>query len=107
MTRDNAVAIEWVLARSGASGNEVADEYVKAAAIGETPSEDIPEGCHEETSLSHVTTVATYARPREAAGWIFDHLRAERWYRLPSGRGLRLKHLRHAKTLAGRCLGMR
>ena len=39
LARDNDVTIRWVPANSGASSNEVADEYAKATAIGEAPSD--------------------------------------------------------------------
>ena len=49
LARDNEVTIRWVPAHSGASGNEVADEHTKAAATGDAPSEEIPDGYHNET----------------------------------------------------------
>ena len=61
----NSVTIRWVPAHSGATGNEVADRYAKSAAIGEEPVEAIPEGYAAETSLSHMTRVATEARSKE------------------------------------------
>ena len=53
LARDNDVTIRWVPAHSGASGNEVADEYAKSAATGDAPEEEIPEGYGNETSLTH------------------------------------------------------
>ena len=44
LARDNDVIIQWVPAHSGASGNEMADEYAKSAATGDAPVEEIPEG---------------------------------------------------------------
>ena len=52
LTRDNELTVRWVPAHSGATGNEVADRYAKAAAIGKDTVE-IPEGYARETSLSH------------------------------------------------------
>ena len=100
---DNSVTIRWVPAHSGATGNEVADQYAKSAATGEDPVEAIPEGYAVETSLSHMTGVATEARSRETREWITAHVRPERRYMPPPGRGLRRSPLRRArKTLAGR-----
>ena len=67
LTRDSEVTIRWVPAHSGATGNEVADRYAKSATTGEEPVEDIPAECDAETSLSHMTRVATEARSREMA----------------------------------------
>ena len=101
-TQDNEVTVRRVSAYSWASGNEVADEYAKAASIGSAPGEEIPEGYCEETP-SPMTRVATETRSRETAEWIAEHMRAGRRYRHPSGRGLRRTQLRHArKTLARR-----
>ena len=59
INKDNSVTIRWVPAHSGATGNEVADQYARSAATGEEPVEAIPEGYETETSLSHMTRVAT------------------------------------------------
>ena len=87
--RDNSVTIRWVPAHSEAAGNEVADRYAKSAAIGEEPVEAISEGYAAETSLSHMARFATEARSKETAEWIRAHVRPERRYRPPPGRGLR------------------
>ena len=103
LARDNEVTIRWVPSHSKASGNEVADEYAKAAAMGEAPLEETPEGYRDEASLSHMTRTATETRSRETAEWISRYVGAERRYRPPSGRGLRRPQLRQVKnTLAGR-----
>ena len=76
--------------------------YAKAAAVGSAPGE-VSEGYRKETSLSHMTRVATEARSRETAEWITGRVRAERRHRSPSGRGLHRPQLRRVrKTLAGR-----
>ena len=101
---DNSATIRWVPTHSGASGNEVADRYVKNAASGEEPVEAIPEGYAAQTSLPHMTRVPTEARSRETAEWIRAHVRPERRYRPTPGRGLRRPPLRRAKkNLAGCC----
>ena len=101
LTRDNEVAVRWVAAHSGASGNEVADEYAKSTATGDALADDIPKGYSDETS--YMTKVATEARPRESAEWIPEHVRAERRYSPPPGRGLCRPQLRKVrKTLTGR-----
>ena len=86
ITNDNSVTIRWVSAHKGATGNEVANQYAKSAATGEDPVEAIPEGYADETSLSHMSRVATEAGSREMREWIMAHVRPERRYR-PSGEG--------------------
>ena len=90
---DNSVTIRWVPVHSGAAGN-VADRYATSAVTGEEPVEAMPEGYTAETSLSHMTRVATEARSRETRKWITAHARSERRYRPPPGRGLRRPPLR-------------
>ena len=83
--------------------NEVAGEYAKSTATGDARVEEIPEGYGDGTSLSHVTRVAIEARSRETAKWISGHVRPERRYRPPPGRGLHRPQLRRVrKTLVGR-----
>ena len=101
--RDNSVTIRWVPAHSGASGNEVADEHTKTAATGDAPSEEIPDGYHNETSLSHMTRVATEDRSSRDDG---VDLRARRgWATVQAPLGMRpppprLRRVR--ETLTGR-----
>ena len=99
----NRVTIRWVPAHAGAEGNEVADQYAKDAANGRAPREELLGGYAEETSLAHMTRVATEARSRAMIDWITDHVRPGRRYRPPPGKGVRGTHLRRVKkTLAGR-----
>ena len=53
--------------------------------------------------MSHMTRVTTEKRTRETKEWISRHVRPERRYRPPPGRGIKRAQLRRArKTLAGR-----
>ena len=89
----------------------MADRYAKDAAIdrhardavtGRAPRERLPEGYAEETSLAHMTRVATEARSKATTDWITAHVRPGRRYRPPPGKGVRHTQLRRAKkTLAG------
>ena len=74
MSRSNEVSIRWVPAHQGVLGNEKADEYAKASAEGGRPGNDVPDEYRWETSLSHMTRVATEARSQAAAQWIADRL---------------------------------
>ena len=69
----------------------------------QAPRERLPEGYAEETSLAHMTRVATEARSKAMTDWITDHVRPGRRYRPPPGKGVRRTQLRRVKkTLAGR-----
>ena len=83
IARENRVNIQWISARSGAVGSEAADQFAKSAATGEGPLtvENIPEGYAAETSLSHMTRVATKAGTRERTERIVEHVRPKRRYR--------------------------
>ena len=90
-------------AHRGGTGNEKADELAKAAAEGTEPTDEAEDDYRWETSLSHMSRVATEARSRMTAEWIRSHIGPERRYRPPSGRGLRRKQLRRVrKSVAGR-----
>ena len=93
----NRVTICWVSAHAGAEGNEVADQYARDAATGRAPNERLLEGYTEETSLAHMTRVATEARSKATTDWIADHVRPGRRYRPPPGKGVRRNRLRRGQ----------
>ena len=79
------------------------DQYAKDAATGRAPGEKLPEGYAEETSLAHMTRVATETRSKATTDWIAGHVRSGRRYRPSPGKGVRRTQLRRVKkTLAGR-----
>ena len=99
----NRLTIRWAPAHAGAEGNEVADQYARDAPTGRAPRERLLERYAEETSLAHMTRVATEARSKATTDWITEHVRPGRRYRPPPGRGVRRTQLRRVKkTLAGR-----
>ena len=71
----NRVTIRWVPAHAGAEENEVADRCAKDAGSGRAPRERLPEGYTEETSLAHITRVATETGSKATTGWIQEHVR--------------------------------
>ena len=103
-TRDNEVTARWVPAHYGALGNEIADEYAKAAAESGSPDDAVRDDYRWETSLSHTARVATEALSRTATQWITDRTGdPRRNYRPPPGKGLRHRLFRRApKSVAGR-----
>ena len=102
--RGNEVTIRWVPTHQGAPGNEKADKYVKIAADGERPDDAVSDDYRWETSLSHMTRVATEARARSTAQWITERTEDPRGrYRPPRGRALKRKLFRRArKSVASR-----
>ena len=85
-------------------GKKKADEFAKVAAEGSGPDSTVPNELRWETSLSHMTRVATEGGSRKMAQWIADCVGdPRRMYRPPSGRGLRRKLLRRTpKSIANR-----
>lgn len=66
LTRDNEITVRSVLAHHEVPGNE----FAKAAADGSCPDDAVPDEHRWETSLSHMTRVATEVRSRSAAEWV-------------------------------------
>ena len=88
--RSNEVTIRWVPAYSRVAGNEQADTHAKAAARRTAPhndDDDVPDELLAEASLSHMSRSTTEARSHATAEWIASHVRPERRYRPPPGRG--------------------
>ena len=104
MSRANIVTIRWVPAHQGVPGNEKADEFAKAAAEHNMPDSAVPDELRWETSLSHMTRVATENRSRRVNQWITERLGdPRRKYKPPLGRGVRRKLLQRApKHIASR-----
>ena len=79
----------------------MADQYSREVANGQ--QHGVPDGPRWEASLSHLSRAATETRSGATAQWISEHVRPERWYRPPSGPGLRRRALRWVrKSLASR-----
>ena len=93
----NRVTIYWVPAHAGAEGDEVADQCAKDAATGRAPRERFAEGYAEETSLTHMTRVATETRSKTTTDWITEHVRPRRRYRPLPGKSVRRTQLRRVK----------
>ena len=98
------VTIRWVPAHHGVTGNEKADEFVKAAAEGIRPDSAVPDELRWETSLWHMTRIVTEGRSARMNQWIAERLgNPSRRYRVPPGRGVRRRLLRRTpKHIASR-----
>ena len=102
-SRGGEVTVRWVPAHHGVPGNEVANEYARSSAKG-TRNSNVPNEHRWETSLSHMSRVATETKAKTTEESISAHARVGRGYRPPRGKGVRRKQPRRArKSLAGRC----
>ena len=82
-------------------GNKVADTFAKEAARGRQYSDEDRQ--LRESSLLHLSRLATERRSRVTAQWMSEHVRPERRYRPPAGPVLRRKALRRVrKSLVSR-----
>lgn len=70
---NNEATTRWVPAHKGAEGNEKAGGLAKSAAEGGNPNGAVPDEYRWETSLSHMTRVATETKDRTAAQRISSH----------------------------------
>ena len=106
MARGSEVIIHWVPAHHGVTGNEKADEHSREAASGIKPDSlrAVLDELRWETSLSHMTRVATEGQSCRTNQWIAEHLGSpSRRYKVPPGRGIRRRPLRRApKHIASR-----
>ena len=91
----NEVAIYWVPAHAGVTGNEKADEMAKEAAGSRVF--DVQDEVRWQASLPHLSRRATESRARATSQWIRDHVRPERRYHPPGGTGLRRRALRRVR----------
>ena len=74
LARDNGITVRSVPAHHEIRGNEKADELAKAAAEGSRLDNAVrvSDEYRWETSLLHMTRMATEARSRSAASWMRD-----------------------------------
>ena len=100
---ENEITICWATPHHGVTGNGKADEYAKAAADGEDLRDAAPDEYRWETSLSHMSRVATETRSHTTVDGISSRVGPERRYCPPPERGFRRQQLRRMrKSVDGR-----
>ena len=104
MSRQNKVTIRWVPAHHAIQENETADTMAKISAEGTHPEYNIPDNYRLETSLAHMSRVASEKQRAMAKNWMKDRFgNPVRKYQPPKGKGLRQKLLRQTpKSIASR-----
>lgn len=76
LSRDNEVAVRWVPAHHGATGNERAGECAKAVAGG-SPGSEVSDEYRWDTSLSRMSRMATEARPVRPPSGVSSYVEPE------------------------------
>ena len=100
MSRQNEVTIRWVPAHHAIQGNETADTMAKIAAEGIHAEYNVPDNYRLETSLAHMSRVASERQRIMAMDWMKDRFgNPARKYQPPKGKGLRRKLLRQTPKL--------
>ena len=104
LTRQSVVTIRWVPAHHAIQGNETADAMAKIAAEGVHPEYNVPDHYRWETSLAHMSRVASEKRSQMTNDWMRDRFgNPARKYQPPKGKGVRRKLLRQIpKSIASR-----
>ena len=104
MSRQNKVTICWVPAHHAIQGNETADTMAKIAAEGTHLEYNVPDNYRLETSLAHMSRVASDKQRVMAKDWMKNRFgNPARKYQPPKGKGLRRKLLRQTpKSIASR-----
>ena len=104
MSRQTEVTIRWVPASAhhAIQGNGTADTMAKIAAEGTHPEYNVPDNYQLETSLAHMSRVASEKQRIMVKDWMKDRFgNPARKYQSPKGKGLRQKLLRQTpKSIA-------